>query len=121
MANDHRTVEAAIRAAANDFQAASLAYGHGTDNALDEASWLVSHALGRSPAEPPDYACTLSHAQHDAIRALVARLETLGRQVRYLVPSHDPADARFDAKRYWRAPAWLIVNYLVVEIGRAHV
>jgi len=73
MANDHRTVEAAIRAAATDFQAAGLSYGHGTDNALDEAGWLVSHALGSSPAEPPDYACTLSHAQHDAIRALVAR------------------------------------------------
>jgi len=48
-------------------------------------------------------------------RALVERLETLGERVRYLVPSHDPADARFDAKRYWRAPAWLIVNYLIVD------
>jgi len=73
MANDHRTVEAAIRAAANDFQAASLAYGHGTDNALDEASWLVSHALGRSPAEPPDYAHVLSLSEHEAVRAVVER------------------------------------------------
>ncbi len=48
-------------------------------------------------------------------RAISATLEKLGGQVRYLVPSHDPAAAEFDALRYWRGPVWLIVNYMIAD------
>ncbi|MFD1798115.1 amylo-alpha-1,6-glucosidase [Paracoccus aurantiacus] len=47
--------------------------------------------------------------------ALAARIDKLSRGVRYLVPSHDPADPRFDARRYWRGPVWLIVNYMIAD------
>jgi glycogen debranching enzyme len=47
--------------------------------------------------------------------ALAGRVLEFGRASRYLVPSHDPADPRFDAKRYWRGPAWLIVNYMIAD------
>ena len=43
------------------------------------------------------------------------RLEELAGRSRFLVASHDPADPRFDAKRYWRGPAWLIVNYMIAD------
>jgi len=47
--------------------------------------------------------------------ALVHRLEALSQSTGYLVPSHDPKDVRFDAKRYWRGPTWLIINYLITD------
>ena len=51
----------------------------------------------------------------DRIAALAARITDLAGKTRFLVPSHDPADPRYDAKRYWRGPAWLIVNYMIAD------
>ena len=33
--------------------------------------------------------------------------------VRYGVPSYDPRNAKFDAKRYWRGPVWGVMNMLI--------
>jgi ribosomal protein L3 glutamine methyltransferase len=45
------TLEALIRAAAERMDAAGLFFGHGTDNALDEACWMASSVFGL----PPDF------------------------------------------------------------------
>lgn len=55
-ADVQHTIESAIRLAADHFDSQGLYFGHGTSTAIDEASWLILHALDLSPVEPPDYA-----------------------------------------------------------------
>ncbi|MGI9400009.1 MAG: amylo-alpha-1,6-glucosidase [Rhizobiaceae bacterium] len=43
------------------------------------------------------------------------RINDLAGRAKFLVPSHDPIDPRFDGKRYWRGPTWLIVNYMIAD------
>jgi glycogen debranching enzyme len=35
--------------------------------------------------------------------------------VAFGVPSHDPTDPRFERRRYWRGPVWLIVNQMLAD------
>ena len=46
-----RTVRELVLFAERRFLEANLYFGHGTDNALDEAAWLVGHHLGIEPVD----------------------------------------------------------------------
>jgi ribosomal protein L3 glutamine methyltransferase len=68
------TVDDLIRRYADRFEAAGLSYGHGTDNAIDEAAWLVFAHLGLSHDDVP--AVYAQPVAQDAI----AELDTLAQR-----------------------------------------
>ena len=75
------TVEELIRELARRFEDAGLCYGHGTDNALDEAAWLVFARLGLSHDDVPG-----AYAQEICEESRVDLIELADRRVRERVP-----------------------------------
>ncbi len=67
-------IEQLIKTIAERFEQAELAYGHGTDNSLDEAAWLVFASLKLSHDDAPAvYAQDVADEQSSKAMALAAR------------------------------------------------
>ncbi len=74
-----------VQAVEQRLDGADLAYGHGTDNARDEAAWLVLEALGHSPVEPvEDVYAPVSADDLVAVRELLVRRITTRQPLAYL-------------------------------------
>lgn len=80
------TVERLIRTIAAEFESAGLYFGHGTDNPIDEAAWLVFAALGLSHDDAASaYGRAVPDDARDAIRTLARRRIDERIPVAYLV------------------------------------
>lgn len=67
---------------------AGLVFGHGTENAHDEAAWLVIHALGFSPAEPlPEPSAPVQAADIARVEDLLQRRIQTRKPLAYLLNS----------------------------------
>src|ERR1700687_6286262 len=71
---DSKTIRALLAEGAAMFEKARISYGHGTNNAWDEAAWLILYAL-RLPLGDRDYCLdrVLSESQCKAARSLLER------------------------------------------------
>jgi ribosomal protein L3 glutamine methyltransferase len=85
-----------LREAVRRFEAARLAYGHGTTNARDEAAWLVLHALGLPlDALAPHLDRPISADEARRIEALVATRIRTRKPAAYLTREAWLGDRRF--------------------------
>ena len=98
-----------MRHGARRFRAAGLAFGHGTGNARDEASWLVVHALGL----PPD-AGTAVFDRPVSPRAARRVLQLLERRIRTRKP------AAYLTREAWLGDLRFHVDERVV-VPRSHI
>ena len=72
--NQLHTIRDYIRWGTSLFSQAKLFYGHGTNNALDEAAFLVLHALHLAPDFPDSYLDTrLAEPEKKAVLALLQK------------------------------------------------
>jgi ribosomal protein L3 glutamine methyltransferase len=75
-----------VQASARRLERARLAYGHGTDNPLDEAAALLFHALDLDHEDAPEiYARTVTLAQRRRVERLIARRVRERRPAAYLM------------------------------------
>ncbi len=79
------TVEDFIRHGAGRFNKAGLSYGHGTDNAVDEAAWLVLETLGLPVYETAPLGKRLTAVEAKAVRAIIDKRIKTRKPAAYLL------------------------------------
>jgi ribosomal protein L3 glutamine methyltransferase len=73
-----------IEKAARELEATDVFYGHGTDNAWDEAAWLVLHALGIPVNEEADLELQIDTVQQAKIQSLIEQRTRSRKPAAYL-------------------------------------
>jgi len=109
-----RTLRDFILWAEQQFEDAGLYFGHGTDNALDEAAWLVGGALKFAPHELDAHLDeTLNAAQQVTVRDLVRRRIVTRQPTAYLLKEAWFAGLRFYVDERVIVPRSLLGEFIL--------
>jgi ribosomal protein L3 glutamine methyltransferase len=105
------TVRDFVVAVETELAGADLYFGHGTDNPLDEAAWLVGAALGVAPYDLDDHAeDKVSGAGAERIRALVRERVATRKPLAYLI-----REAWFAGEKYYVDERVIVPRSLIGE------
>ncbi len=99
---------------AAELDAAGVFFGHGTDNALDEACWLVTAALGRDPdIADQELDLELEADQVAKIRELLRRRVETRKPLAYLVGHAWLAGLKFEVNEHVLVPRSPLAELIV--------
>jgi len=113
-----RTMRDLVRFGVSRFNEAGLAYGHGADNALDEAFYLVRHAVHLTHEEADGFLdARLTRAEIRASLALLARRVEERKPAPYLTHEAWIGPHRFYIDERALIPRSYIGHWLLGELG----
>jgi ribosomal protein L3 glutamine methyltransferase len=113
-----RNVRSLLAYGIERFEEEGLAFGHGTTNALDEAAWLILHALGLPPGElNPHLDRPLEAAQWKAARALLDKRVRTRKPAAYLLNEAWLGPHRFYVDERVIVPRSFIAELLLAKTG----
>ncbi len=111
------TVRALLEDAVARFEAAHIAFGHGTANALDEAAWLILHALGLPPHDLNTYLDDPVDASRcKAIRSLVDKRIRTRKPAAYLLN-----EAWLGPHRFYVDERVIVPRSFIAELFRGQI
>ena len=109
-----KTVRELVLFAERRFMEANLYFGHGTDNALDEAAWLVSAALGiESERLDAESGRVPTQTQHTKLLKLIEARITTRKPLAYLLNEAWFAGLRFYVDERVLVPRSLIGEFIL--------
>ncbi|PID61491.1 MAG: 50S ribosomal protein L3 N(5)-glutamine methyltransferase [Gammaproteobacteria bacterium] len=110
---ENATIEDAIRTVAKALRTGDLYYGHGTDNAIDEAAWLVLVAAELSPVLEPNYRARLSPEAAERCNRLLEKRVRERKPLAYLTGSAWFAGHRFMSDERALVPRSPLAEFIV--------
>ncbi|MET0421182.1 MAG: neutral trehalase [Acidimicrobiia bacterium] len=119
-ADDLATIASALGEPDARFLALATTWRVGLESLWDdELRWYRAHDVRASRAIGPRTAGGLlaSWADADSQRSaeMAACVDSWRGEVPFAVPTTDPSAAGFDPVRYWRGPAWVLVNWMIAD------